>query len=679
MNYILILLLYIFICFVSQSFGRFIVRSLNINFDYFAIHIGFASWLATLFFVSQIVLRFNPSSQSLFLVFGILTVIILILSRHDLKIKQITKIDFLSLGLMILFVLLSLRYTMGEQLGDNSFLISLVTKNINTPLINNFDIATGFEADVAIMTSQKDVLTFYHFYAFLLFGLSKVAQFFKITTLPMYVYYIWTASLFFYHLSIALVFGIAQKFKVKSVYTWGLLLLFPILYIGSIYFNLTLAYYGITYLAVFISLLLLLLNEYANSRQISIIIPIVIVSIMLHALGVIGIIASAYLSFAFIATLWILKDEKSFLFGAYLLIPLVLSTWSIQDFIPISNFYFMLFVLCITLFVLHNMKSIKAWMLKNGLWILSIIWIILLIVSITQTDAYFESMLQFFEPKENFDRVRDYFTFNNPLSVIRNLLHYSFIIALWFNKETRWMSVMICVILIFFINPLMFPLFYPYLVFLYHRAYYVVFNIATISLGLISLINLLRRHTKKMILLGTLGLSVIYLLMNNLISYESNIYIPNDDYDPFLKMNNKQVDILTVLSDKIEIEGYHNAKVISQIYGSLIFVPEMQHLYFNTLNRRQWDPRLENTYEELFKIFYTPVFPGDDGPRFSTNYSLTCNLLIENKIDFIIYDKELSVYDETSMNWIPIHWYARGCAEKAYENKRYIMYRFYWK
>lgn len=145
-------------------------------------------------------------------------------------------------------------------------------------------------------------------------------------------------------------------------------------------------------------------------------------------------------------------------------------------------------------------------------------------------------------------------------------------------------------------------------------------------------------------------------------------------------MDNSEIEVLEKLRQIVDLEHYENAKVISQIYATTMYVPDVYHMYFNVYNRRSYDQNiLDENFESLYRIFYSPIFAGDDGPRFNAPVKDTCNLLILNEVDFIIYRKDLSVFDPNVNSWIPIYWYARDCSEKVLENDQYIMYRFYWK
>lgn len=159
--------------------------------------------------------------------------------------------------------------------------------------------------------------------------------------------------------------------------------------------------------------------------------------------------------------------------------------------------------------------------------------------------------------------------------------------------------------------------------------------------------------------------------------YFNLIYEPTDDFNYLLKLDNDEIDVLENLRQIVEIEGFDNARVISQIYASSMYIPDINQIYFNVHDRRNYFPGYQNA-DMLFYIFYSPAFEGDDGPRFEAPFRDTYSLLLANKIDFVIYNKKLSVYDKDIGAWMPLHWYIRDYYTKVYENDDYILYRFYW-
>lgn len=679
MSYLLILLFLFLIILTSNLIGGLVNVKLNLQLDNFKSVLGYGIWIATLYIFSILVINDNTSSRQLFISFSLITLIFIYLGRKFLIFKR-AYIEYLVIFIYVAFMILfMLRSTMGEVLGDNVFLINLVTKNVNTAILNNFNIATGEVYYYPIISAQKDSLTYYHFFSYILFLINSITDNLSSKVIPNYLFFVWISSVFFYYLSISFIIGIVKYLNIKDIFTKIIILLFSGLFIGTYYFNLTLAYYGMTYLVLIISLIVLMVLQYTKTSNQNLIIIIFLLMFTLYAHAALGLVVSAYILFGFVSVLYLNRNANTFGIASFLMIPLIYASISFSDYIPIQIFPYILSMISITLFIIHKTKVLKSKLLEHPKKVLAFLWFIFLVINIVSTKNYFDVISQFFEGKENFDRVRDYFSFSSLSQVMINLSHYIFLVSLIVNIKTRNLGVFVFVILLFFINPLTYPLFYRYFSFHYHRAIYTVFNVFTLSIGIFAGIDLVERFMSRPFLKLILVVLTSWFITTNVFRYESIYLVPSSDFNGFYRFDNQQIEILEVLREKIDIENYANAKVISQIYGTLIYVPEINHIHFTTFDRRYWDPSPQYTYTELFSIFYTPAFSGDDGPRFTANNRSTCELLIKDQIDFVIYDKSLSVFDEESGNWIPNHWYARGCAENAYENERYIMYRFYWK
>jgi hypothetical protein len=293
---------------------------------------------------------------------------------------------------------------------------------------------------------------------------------------------------------------------------------------------------------------------------------------------------------------------------------------------------------------------------------------------------YTTQILHLSDPKENFDRVRDYFTFSNSYQTVLNLFHYLLLINIVLNKKTRNFGFIFIIIIVFFINPFSYPILYKYTQWLYHRSYFVLFNITSISFGIYALVNNLKALEFKFRLPIKLFITVliIFFTFTNITTYENNIYIPGEDFNPLYKMNNTQIDVLLELRKQVIENELENPNVISQIYGTLMIVPEVHHYSFTVSDRRAWNPENEEKLPQLYRMMYTPVFSGDDGPRYNVDYSKLCSVLEKQKIlpSYMVLDKTLTTFDEKSGNWLPMYWFARGCADIVYENDVYVLYEY---
>ena len=675
-----ILLLYLVILITSKIIGDFLVAKMKLETELGTTIIGFFVWLSALFIISQLVELSEISSTTLFGYFSVFTGLSIIIGLKNFKLTyKRSELVFIILYILF-FIFLSSRYTLGESLGDNVYLFNLVTKNINADIINNFDLNNGFTLVSAGVGSVKESLAFYHFFAFVLHYYYKIIDLFYKGLVPAYVLNMWLANLLFYTFSGSFLVSMFRRMDIRQNWTKLIILLFCGLYIGTIYYNLTLPHFGITFMGLVISLILFLMYEYLIRPNISQIILIMLMGFSMVSLGTAGLIAFAYLSFSFIVVLLHKKDENSFLYGTLLLIPIIVYTYKIEEMIAIPNFLAILTFIPLLLITIHFIKSLKHFIMRWVWVILAVVWTFFIYVQIKVIPDYFQVVKTFPDIKENFDRVRDYFSFYSFNVSFRNLIHYAILSGLLLKRETRTLVLMLIIMVVFFMNPFVYPLLYKHLWFLYHRAYFSVFNIFTLGMGLYciaSFVDSLKINFRWMarvllvVIVASFGLT-------SALTYENKIYIPSDDFDPIYKMDKNQVDILTKLYYEVEASEIINAKVVSQIYGTMMMVPNIYHYRFTVGDRRSWNPELEESFDPLYKIFFTPLFDGDDGPRFNAQYDETCNLFYTEKVDFILYDKRLHVYNDQDQNWIPIYRRARACAEIRYENDDYILFRYYW-
>lgn len=680
MEYISIISLFLIIVLISNIIGNLVIKCFKLSNLIPTELLGFLIWLSVLFITSQFINMGNISSSQLFLIFLVITFLLFIFGLRFIKFNY----SLIELGIIfaytMILIFLSARYTMGEQLGDNVFLFTFVTKNIDASLLNNFEYGSGyFFGDISIST-DKDAQIFYYFTSFILHYFYKIKNLFNSDYIPAYVLNMWVNNILFYFLSSSLIISIRRIFKLR-LWSSILLITFSGLFIGTYYYNLTLPHFGVTYLGLGISMALLLVYQYLETKEKNYVFVLTLVFFAMNSMATAGMLISAYIAFGFISVLIFRKDDKALFYAGVLLIPIALYTNQVSELIKIPFLVYLLGILVILLIALSFIKPVKDIIYKYFNIILIVLWILVIITSILVVPDYFNQISHFGDIKENFDRVRDYFSFTNPYQTILNLFHYILLINIMLNRRTRDFGLILALISIFFINPLSYPLLYQYTDWLYHRSYFVLFNITTISIGIYATIsNLKNIHVMfRLPIRIVITVLIVFFTFTNVTTYENVIYIPSDDFSPLYKMNRQQIDVLLKLYYEVKDKDKENTRVISQIYGSLMMVPDMYHYKFTVSDRRYWIPDEPELFTELYQMMYTPVFPGDDGPRLSMNYWRLCDVLEQEveKVDYLLLDNSLVTFDEVNGNWVPMHWFARGCGEKIYENERYTIYK-YW-
>lgn len=673
-----ITILTIIIYLVSFKTGNLINKLTNLNIKKSKALLGFLTWLASLFITSQFLDLNYISSGQLFSNFLMITVILLIVSITTLSFDLNIKDTVIIFGFVSVFIYLSTLIRLGEQMGDNIFLFNLVTKNINADILNNFNYANGFIGLDNLISTQKESLTFYHFFSFILHYYYELASVFKYQHIPAYVLTMWISNILFYTFSIMIILEILRIFKIKSIVSTLIVILFSGFYIGTYYFNLTLPHFGVTFLGLAISMTLLIIHQYFSSNNERLVWLILLMFYAMFSMGSTGLIVSFYLWFGFVIVSFYKKKDNVFLAGSLLLLPIIHYAYILRDILKMDYALETLSIAMILFFVVNYIKQLKNHLMRFYWVYLIALFFLIVYLNVRLFDNYTEVFLEFFNRKENFDRVRDYFSMETPLLVLRNSFHYVLIISLLVYDKTRVIGIILFSILFFFVNPFVYPLMYKYISFLYHRSYFTIFNITTLSMGLIALFKILdpyHNFLKISVRLIVLGI-VSILLYTNLSTYEHWIYEPGPDFNPLYKMDNTQIEVLEELRIKIDEENRINIKVASQIYGTMMYVPDIVHATFTVSDRRSWDVLKDKNMNDLYRIFFTPVFDGDDGPRLDAPVHLTCKVLDANEIEYAIYDKNLSIYNTYYEMWLPTHWFAGECGEVIFENEAYILYGF---
>lgn len=672
-----IFILFLIVVLISSIFGNSLKSFLCLNEFIPSSLLGFLIWISSFFIISQFIDMANISSNEIFKYFLITTLVIIALSTRGLRYKYNSFDLILTVFYVTIMVFLSTRLTLGEQLGDNIYLFNLVTKNIDTNIINNFDFGTGLVYSQSAIHTAKESLTFYHFNSFILHYFYKVKELFSDQYVPVYVINMWLNNVLFFYFSATILISIKRVFNLK-VFSYFMVFLFSGFFIGSYYYNLTLPHFGVTFLGLAVSMALILIYQYFKTQNNGYIIVLFLIFFAMNSMGSTGMLMAAYLTFGFIIVLIFNKDKNALLYASLLLTPIVLFANKVEELIKIPYLIIILAMLAVVLFILHYINPIKNFIYKYIIVFLVLLWLGIILISIKVVPNYFEMISSFGDPKENFDRVRDYFTFANPYQTLLNIFHYLLLFNVILNKKTRYLGYVLLLILIFFINPFSYPLLYTYTKFLYHRAYFVIFNITTLSIGLVTLLL----NIKKIIPIFRLPIKVflavlvLFFTVENVRTYENVIYVPRDDFNPLYKLSNNQVEVLTVLHDEVDSKEIENPKVFSQIYGTLLVAPNVYHELFNVTNRRAWNPEKSENFSEIYKMMFTPVFEGDDGPRLEMNYWRLCHVLESEQPDYLLFDNSLTTLDDVSNNWLPIHWFARGCAVNIYENEGYTLYKY---
>jgi len=677
----MILLVTVAVIFISQIYGSLLSSSLDANHNLIGFF-GFSLIMVLLFILSYPLTILGVGSDVYFNIVLFILLVTSIIGLRKLKFKP-KKIDLLIMfALFLFYVLISVRYTLGEQMGDNVYVFMQVIKNINTTLLNNFDLNNGYVFDYQMINPTKSFISFYHFFSFINYYIEKLSSILHLSYIPAYVVTMWVSNILFYIFSAQIILSIKSIFNIKSKLLFGIVFVFLGLYIGSYYYHITLPHIGMTYLSLTLAATILVLYEYFQTFNRKTLIFIFILLYSMNAYATTGALYVMVFSFGIVSTTLFKRNKDAFLQIPLFLIPILHYTLIMKE-----GTYVWL-ILLVTYLVLSGLsllfyyrEKLSDFVFNYFKHILVGLWIILFIYSVTRIENYWLKVPEFFIHRSGFDRVQDYFTFNSIEQTLMNIFHYSLIACVLLYKKTRtigWMSILF---LVFFINPLMRPIVAENIAHyeIYNRIFFTVFNTGTLGLGLVALYGLIEesKWTKfNNVIIGTLIVLLLIPTYIQVTTFFYPTYVPREtDYNPLYKMSDNQLDVLEKMRQIVVIEEMENPLIISQIFGTTMYAPEFVVLGYN-VNQQRYGPM--NIGQELYEIFYTPAIPADNGPRLMAPVRKTCKLLIAQQIDFVLYDKDLAVYDTEIGDYMPIYWYIRDCGTFVYENDRYILYRFFW-
>lgn len=687
MSYLIYFLFISLIFIVFYFVGGYFKHLLKLNEKLSNILIGASISFGALFLLSFLLIYYQRSFSDLFIVLTLFFTLFTALGLWKTKI-EFKAWDILFVFLYILlFILLSSKIPLGEQMGDNVFYFQEVSLNIDNPILQSFSQANGVIYD-SVVYYNDTYFTFYFFFSYVVKLITLLSSYLHLIVYPTYVYNMWIANALFFGLSAVFILNIIHIFKIKTLLIKLSLISFLALFIGTYYYHLTLAHIGNTFLYIFISFSILIIYDYLKHQKMG---SLFLLNLLFYAIisaANVGVIISFYLAFSLFVYSLIVKNKHAYIMLSILFVPIIhylfllapvdgiLSSFKLfNNIIGLPIAFILIIILSIFLYKKEHWHPI---LYKISYVTMFVIWFGLLGLNLFGVSDYVQRVFQFSDVKANFDRVQDYFTFNSLSLSIINLVHYFIIFSLFLLKDTRKIAYLLLILIIFFINPFMYPLIYDKILWLYQRAYFTLFNLGTLGIGIIAISVYLDKHHARIRTFLSISLIIISITYGylNLSVPISPIYIASDTFNPIYKLPQEQVDILEKTKQIIEIEEMDTPRIVSQIYSTLFYIERMDSIAFNTAQRRGL--YYLDDYGELEQIFYTPIFVGDDGLRLSAPVQKTCELLMSAKIDFVIYDKNLSVFDEAIGNWMPTYWYARNCYTKTYENDRYILYRFFW-
>ena len=558
---------------------------------------------------------------------------------------------------------------------------AIVNKNINIAELNTFDLNTGEVASMFDSGITKTYISFYMIFSSLYNAVEPLFKWIGIHYLPPYVLNMWVANLVFYFFSGGLILDIIGRFKMRNIFLIIPIIIWIGFYTGSIYYNVTLPHIVVTYLILFMSYLLIVLDAYFNNFDKHVLTGVFFLLYAMAGFGGTGAFFLIVSAFSIVCVSLLKRSDAAFVQIPLFLIPVIQSIIILRPtahigYITLSSYVAILFL---SLIILRR-KKLKEWIYDHTKKILIFTWMILFMISIVFIEDYFVKVTGFFSPQFSYDRTQDYFSFVNTNMILRNLFYYALIIVLIISRRTKSLGLFIVITIFFFINPFMKPwvseTFSRYDV--YNRIFFTIINNTSLGIGLYALFEMGKKYASKYIhvLFSLLILAMLIPAYTQITSYHYPTYQPQmDDFNPLFKLGDSQIDILESVRQIVEIEELENPRLVSQILGTAMYAPDFVTLGYN-VNQQRYGPIIIG--EELYEIFYTPAIPGDHRPVVDLDLRNTCQLLVDRQVDFVVIDKSFSVFDVAVGDYLTIYWYIERCgATFVHENEDYIAFRFF--
>lgn len=665
--------------FISHNIGSMVFKNKN-TLSTFAV--GFSFIIATLFIFTDIMVR-NRIPTPLFHTIIACIFIVLATMSFQLKLPKITRTEALIILIVFMFMMLqSFRYTLGEQMGDSLFIFNIIDKNIISENINELNIHSGMVGSEFEIGLLKSNIPYYFMFSSINYYLTAIVKHMGFSYIPPYTITMWVSNLLFYFMSSIFIINIRRELKPKKIESTLLLILWLGFYTGSIYYNISLAHIVVTMLVMIVAYSIFEFYMYMNSLNKSHLVSLLILLWSFIGYGGTGGMYLIVFSFGLVSVTLLYRSKDAYIQIPILITPLILYSRSL-DLIPISNniLIFSIFLTIVVLILMNRFELIHKYISILFPVILILVWVLVYFHSKQTIESYTIDFEGFMTPQGGTDRTQDYFSFNRLDITIRNLIYYMFLLVTLAIKKTRPIGIFISISLLFFINPWTKPFILTYFSRsdVYNRIFFTIFNSGTVGIGIISL-HFISKYINKItknILYALLILLLLIPTVEQSFGYFYHTYVPREkDYNIIYKMSNNQIEVLEKMRQIIVIESIQNPRIISQIFGTGMYAPEFSVLGYNVSNQR-YGRRYLN--QELYEIFYTPAIPADDGPRLEAPVNKMCSLLVNIEIDFVLFDKNMIVYDKKVGDYLPIYWYIRDCATLIYENDRYSLYRFYFR
>ena len=646
-----------------------------------AIPLGFAVFLGIQQFLIYFFVIWKIPSKSYFVFLTLLLFVGMIYALKSFftvesRVKQINlKIVAFAILYVVIMVFIISNRTLGENTFDTVHYLSMITEGANNVHFGWIDYGTGWPS--ASVNVQYDFQSFYAFGSYLVFMTDGLLRFLTPDYLSISTHVaIWTLTII-YNISL---FGIVlttlellkHRYNNRGYFSMILVLGF----FANLYFNNVYAFYGNTHRTLTIGLMMLMFFElYKNGEQ-SLKMPVII---MILSSALISTSSSGFFIGAMlisIFTLLMFKEEKVqkpiiLSIGIMFLPTLVFAffyLWLLNLFSIVHMIIFLALFISILTFELFIFKRVNQK------------WIFYILLSVSITIVYVLSWFQktqigpsFFADHRYYDMVWNHINF---LEIKASFINLSVLIGLFcLLLKNHTMRLYLLIAFVLFVNPLSSIFVARYMAsVVYYRYFDLIFNPYLYILFGFELYTIIKNRWIKWTLISVVSLFAILQALN----YYHYSFVPSEKFNPIFRIEGEQVPILSELKNRIELEKYEKAMIVSQIEEVRSFVPNIITPISNQIIRNLDKDQIVDEISQMLNIFVVRDFTGQKVFNQEPAYEATCQLLIDNRIEFIIVDRTQFYYSDTN-EFIPLEFRVRDCATEILSNDHYALYQMYWK
>lgn len=585
----------------------------------------------------------------------------LIPSKNDLF-ASIVGIIIVTIGLIRIQ-----SYTLGETYLDSTFYLSMVNENSTKYVYGRMNYYSGVIQDVDF---TYDYASFYALFSMLLklvrnLGISEPMQ------TPLYFYSSTITFLYFFGVTL---YTVSKRFFTKKIFT--ILLTIISTFIFFKYYNYALAFIGNSYRVISITYPLMFIYDFFYNEEKK---TLLLVGILFS--GLISVSSSGgFMSLFSLASLIIYLifknyDKEIVTYSLYALIPtllfLNLVIYQMSNVAGYALFIFIVIYYLINYYLNKTNKFINKWYLLHKIIVILALIIMIVLSYFIQLETY--SYQYFFNDHSAYDMVHDYFSIYHK-NVFYPTLVVWFVLLFYFitKQKVKDFKFYLLTIVILFLNPLVTPFIIKYLTnFVFYRAFEIMFNFTTIAIFISSLSVIKNKYIIN--ILCIIGCVVIIpFSYNQFTNNYSKTLIPTEDYNPYYRITNQEVDLYKYVNEVISKET-DRVILLSQIPSTKAYVNDIELPYsvYDTRTSDHYADVKQDAPSELMNIFFLRDYVGQQIYSTNPNYENANELLLSNDIDYLIMRKDQAI-DNNDGTYQPIYLNIREIADILYENDRYV-------